>query len=184
MAHQKAVHENVRIAKNAIELEPDAPTAIRFRDFELAPVPAHAVFGKCASERLVAVTVAALHVERKLHRPIVWQVDFAKATVVEVRIGRTVRVSSLREVGKIRRAVPEIPRRVRRVTESETETAVETRPLAWRHSSRNWRILFGTGLGRHSARRAIDAGASSGRRARSHARGHASATKNIRYGGL
>jgi hypothetical protein len=90
VTHEEAIDENARVAENAVELERYVSPAIRFCDVELPPVPAHAIFGERATEGFVTVTVATFCVERKLDRPVVGQIDFAKTSVVEVWIGRSV----------------------------------------------------------------------------------------------
>src|SRR5881394_1691659 len=52
---EATVHKHKHIAKGTIELDQNAAAEVARWNFELAPVPAHAVFGIPAAERLKAV---------------------------------------------------------------------------------------------------------------------------------
>jgi len=52
VAHEEAVHEDERVAENAVEFERNVSPAIHFRDLEFPPVPAHAVLGEAAPSAL------------------------------------------------------------------------------------------------------------------------------------
>ena len=116
------------VAEDAVELQRDAPTLRRRRDGQLAPVPADAVLGERAADRLRAMGRAAALAERQFHRPVVRQVDAAPRPVVEVRRGGPVAEAGLgEEEGP--RAVVEVLGRVPGVAQREAPAVIDAHAL-------------------------------------------------------
>ena len=89
-------------------------------------IPADAALGKVFADGLVAVAAAAARVERRLHRPVVGQVQFAPAAVVEFRARRAPGVAGLGEVIEhlARRRGIKILRRVGRVAKGKAPAEI------------------------------------------------------------
>ena len=82
-AEIEAVDPDDGIAEDAVELDEYALAQIRPRNGEAPAVPSHAVFRKRAAHRSVPVAEAAAFVKRKLDTPVMGEVQFPPAAVVE-----------------------------------------------------------------------------------------------------
>src|SRR6266498_1569162 len=98
------VHEHKHIAKSTVELDPDAAAQVARRNFKLAPVPAHAVFGIPTAQRLIAVGAQLIVPDTRVianewlfHGPVVRKVQHAPLGIIEAGL-RKLEIASLGKV--------------------------------------------------------------------------------------
>ena len=135
-AQPETVHPDVCAAENAVEAEGDVLPFVLGRDREGLPVPADARLRIPVTDGLVAVAVAGLPCEGKVHRPVVGKRDGLPRGrplgLVELRaVGALVMDGrGFGEVVEILRPAAEIQGRGRGVSEGELPAVVETDALA------------------------------------------------------
>ena len=108
MADEPAVDVKRRVAKRAVELQPDALAAVRLRQVEGPAIPANARRGKSGADRLEAVTHIRRRVEGQLDRPVVRQVDRAPCGIIEILARRPFIDAGFVEIKRVRPVVAEV----------------------------------------------------------------------------
>ena len=114
--HQPAIHPDRRVAKHAIEREPDALAFVGLRQFKRATIPANAVLPKTRPDRLETVALVRRAVKRQFNHPIMRQVKRAPGIVVKFFLRRTAAGTGFVEAQRVRPIVTEmeLPTRIER----------------------------------------------------------------------
>ena len=110
-AQIEAVAEDLTVTEYAVELQPEAFSAVLFAYMQMLAVPADRVLRPLPAHAFVAVAMRGIAAERQIHHPVVRQTHTLPVAVVEGRVGRTVVVTGtagLRDIGKILAAVTEV----------------------------------------------------------------------------
>ena len=131
MAEIKAVDPDLRVAENAVELQPDMLSIVLCRHIEGLPVPAHAGLRILESDGLVTVAVTRFPRKRQVHDPVMRQIDPFPSARIELRRIRPLIVdgSRLGEICEILRTALEIPLMRRSITERELPVPVKVDPF-------------------------------------------------------
>ena len=140
-----AVDDHLCVAEHAIEFHHDALAKVVGRDLEHPTIPADAVLGPIAPQRLIAVRrrriAEILEIVRggrrvlrrpirQVHRPIVRQIDSRPIGIVEIRLGaHRAALTGLGE-GLLVGAETEILRQIAGVAEMELPSEIELKALA------------------------------------------------------
>jgi len=116
MSHTPAVDPDGRVAKYAVESQPDTPSLVFPSQVKGAAIPTDAVGWILCAQRLESVTAVSIRVKRQFDRPVVRQIDGAPVRVGELLRSRTGTGAGIFQVQRIGPVVTkvELPVRVER----------------------------------------------------------------------